>query len=105
MAADRGGATGRAPRPVGDGRGRRPAPPIIKSIDFALAFGVAVDAFIVRTTIVPAVMSLLGKAAWWLPPRLDKPFPDVDVEGRQLTDHLAATDQRLKEPELVTDSV
>ncbi|MEV6842406.1 MMPL family transporter [Actinoplanes sp. NPDC051411] len=54
---------------------------IIKSLGFALAFGVAVDAFLVRMTIVPAVLSLLGRAAWWLPSWLDRLLPQVDVEG------------------------
>ncbi|WP_305786515.1 MMPL family transporter [Symbioplanes lichenis] len=65
---------------------------IIKSIGFALAFGVAVDAFLVRMTIVPAVLSLLGRSAWWLPRWLDRALPNVDVEGEQLTKHLAATE-------------
>ncbi|WP_155368144.1 MMPL family transporter [Catellatospora vulcania] len=63
---------------------------IVKSLGFALAVGVAVDAFLVRMTIVPAVLSLLGKAAWWLPRWLDRVLPDVDVEGEQLTHRLAA---------------
>ncbi|MEU6643880.1 MMPL family transporter [Saccharomonospora sp. NPDC046836] len=58
---------------------------LIQSIGFALAFGVAVDAFVVRMTIVPAVMSLLGKHAWWLPKWLDRILPNVDVEGERLT--------------------
>jgi RND superfamily putative drug exporter len=58
----------------------------IKSIGFALAFGVLVDAFLVRMTIVPAVMSLLGRSAWWMPRWLDRVLPDVDVEGRSITD-------------------
>lgn len=57
----------------------------IKPIGFALAFGVLVDAFIVRMTIVPAVMSLLGRAAWWLPGWLGRLLPNVDVEGEKLT--------------------
>jgi RND superfamily putative drug exporter len=57
---------------------------IIKSLGFALAFGVAVDAFLVRMTIVPAVLSLLGRTAWWLPRWLDRLLPDVDVEGARL---------------------
>ncbi|WP_370943128.1 MMPL family transporter [Amycolatopsis sp. cg5] len=61
---------------------------LIQSIGFALAFGVAVDAFVIRMTIVPAVMSLLGKGAWWLPRWLDKVLPNVDVEGEQLTKKL-----------------
>ncbi|HET6529703.1 MAG TPA: MMPL family transporter [Actinoplanes sp.] len=58
--------------------------PIIKSVGFALAIGVAIDAFVVRMTIVPAVMSLLGHGAWWLPRRLDRVLPDVDIEGEGL---------------------
>jgi RND superfamily putative drug exporter len=63
--------------------------PIIKSMGFALALGVAVDAFVVRLTIVPAVMSLLGRAAWWLPRRLDRALPNVDIEGEKLRRQLA----------------
>ncbi|MDQ0811047.1 RND superfamily putative drug exporter [Streptomyces sp. B3I7] len=51
------------------------------AIAFALAFGVLVDAFVVRMTLVPAVMSLLGDRAWWLPRRLDRVLPHLDVEG------------------------
>ena len=61
---------------------------LVKSIGFALAFGVLVDAFIVRMTIVPAVMSLLGNAAWWLPRWLGRILPRVDIEGEALaTNH------------------
>ncbi|GGM83550.1 MMPL family transporter [Dactylosporangium sucinum] len=72
---------------------------IIKSLGFALAFGVAIDAFLVRMTIVPAVLSLLGRSAWWLPRWLNRLLPNVDVEGEGLTRRLAAehadqTDQR-----------
>ncbi len=63
---------------------------VIKSIGFALAFGVFIDAFVVRMTIVPAVMSLLGERAWWLPKWLDRILPDLDVEGQRLTAQLAA---------------
>ncbi|GAA0376388.1 MMPL family transporter [Micromonospora gifhornensis] len=58
--------------------------PVIKSMGFALAVGVAIDAFVVRMTIVPAVMSLLDKAAWWLPRWLDRGLPNVDIEGEKL---------------------
>ncbi|WP_045875479.1 MMPL family transporter [Pseudofrankia sp. DC12] len=57
---------------------------IIQSIGFALAFGVLVDAFVVRMTLVPAVMALLGRRAWWLPRWLDRLLPDIDVEGKRL---------------------
>jgi RND superfamily putative drug exporter len=58
---------------------------IIKSIGFALSIGVLVDAFLIRMTLVPAVMSLLGGTAWALPRWLDRILPDVDVEGEKLT--------------------
>lgn len=58
---------------------------LIQSIGFALAVGVAVDAFVVRMTLVPALMSLLGRSAWWLPRWLDRILPNVDVEGEKLT--------------------
>jgi uncharacterized membrane protein YdfJ with MMPL/SSD domain len=58
--------------------------PILKSIGLALAFGVLVDAFVVRLTLVPAVMALMGKAAWALPKRLDRVVPRIDVEGESL---------------------
>jgi RND superfamily putative drug exporter len=58
--------------------------PIIKSVGFALAVGVVIDAFIVRMTLVPAVMSLLGRGAWWLPKWLDRALPDLDIEGEKL---------------------
>ncbi|TDC28297.1 MMPL family transporter [Micromonospora sp. 15K316] len=63
--------------------------PVIKSIGFALAVGVAIDAFVVRMTIVPAVMSLLGRHAWWLPKWLGRALPNVDIEGEGLRAHLA----------------
>ena len=70
--------------------------PIIKTMGFALAFGVAVDAFLIRMTIVPAVLSLLGRSAWWLPRWLDRLLPNVDVEGEKLTRQLE--DEPAREP-------
>jgi RND superfamily putative drug exporter len=55
--------------------------PVVKSIGLSLAFGVLADAFIVRMTLVPAVMTLLGRRAWWMPKRLERIVPDVDIEG------------------------
>ncbi|GAA3716034.1 MMPL family transporter [Streptomyces tremellae] len=57
---------------------------IVKPIAFALAFGVLVDAFVVRMTLVPAVLALVGRAAWWLPKWLARILPTVDIEGRGL---------------------
>ncbi|MEV1061780.1 MMPL family transporter [Streptomyces sp. NPDC050263] len=57
---------------------------IIKMIGFGLAIAVFFDAFIVRMAIVPAVLALLGKKAWWIPKWLDRVLPNVDVEGEGL---------------------
>ncbi len=55
------------------------------SIAFGLMVGVAADAFIVRMILMPALLSLLGTSAWWIPRWLDRILPDVDVEGHALT--------------------
>jgi putative drug exporter of the RND superfamily len=55
----------------------------VQAIGFGLAVGILVDAFIVRMTIVPAVMTLLGKSAWWLPAWLDRIIPHVSIEGEE----------------------
>ncbi|WP_329533766.1 MMPL family transporter [Streptomyces sp. NBC_01450] len=57
---------------------------MIKMIGFGLAIAVFFDAFVVRMAIVPAVLALLGKKAWWLPKWLDRALPNVDVEGEGL---------------------
>ncbi|AIY03684.1 hypothetical protein ART_4085 [Arthrobacter sp. PAMC 25486] len=57
---------------------------MVRPLGFALAFGVLIDAFVVRMTIVPAAMHLMGSSAWWIPKWLDKILPDVDVEGAKL---------------------
>ncbi|MFF1546899.1 MMPL family transporter [Streptomyces sp. NPDC058291] len=57
---------------------------MIKMIGFGLAIAVFFDAFLVRMAIVPAVLALLGKKAWWLPKWLDRALPNVDVEGEGL---------------------
>ncbi|MFI7540805.1 MMPL family transporter [Actinoplanes sp. NPDC049599] len=67
--------------------------PVIKSMGFALAIGVAIDAFVVRMTIVPAVISLLDRSAWWLPRWLDRVLPNVDIEGERLRAELANAPQ------------
>ncbi|GAA3566587.1 MMPL family transporter [Microlunatus spumicola] len=56
----------------------------IKTIGFGLAVGVFVDAFVVRMTLVPAVLTLLGTKAWWLPRWIDRRLPSFDVEGEGL---------------------
>jgi RND superfamily putative drug exporter len=64
--------------------------PTIMQIGFALAFGILVDAFLVRMTLIPAVMALAGDKAWWLPKWLDRFLPNLDVEGDKLVARLEA---------------
>jgi RND superfamily putative drug exporter len=61
---------------------------IIKSFGAVLAFGVAFDAFLVRMTLVPAVLAMVRDRAWHLPRWLDRRVPDLDVEGEQLIEKL-----------------
>jgi putative drug exporter of the RND superfamily len=68
--------------------------PIVKSIGLSLAFGVLADAFIVRMTLVPAVMALLGRRAWWLPKGLGRLVPNVDIEGEKLLQGLQQSPAR-----------
>ena len=46
-----------------------------------LATAVLIDATVVRMVLVPATMSLLGRANWWLPGWLDRRLPNLDIEG------------------------
>ena len=65
---------------------------IIKAIALGLAVGVFTDAFLVRMTLVPAVLALLGDRAWALPRWLDRLLPKVDVEGEGLVHQVALRD-------------
>ncbi|MEV0646254.1 MMPL family transporter [Phytomonospora sp. NPDC050363] len=57
---------------------------VMAPIAFAMGLGVAIDALVVRMTMIPAVMALLGRSAWWLPRWLDRILPNVDIEGASL---------------------
>ncbi|WP_433179637.1 MMPL family transporter [Actinoallomurus sp. CA-150999] len=82
---------------------------MIKMMGFGLAIAVFFDAFIVRMAIVPAVLALLGKAAWWLPKWLDRILPNVDVEGEGLRarseDRSELSEIPLAEPQPVREPV
>lgn len=71
--------------------------PFIKTMGFALAVGVAFDAFIVRMMIIPATMFLLGDKAWWIPRWLDKILPNMDIEGEALSEHRAELEKAQQE--------
>ncbi|MFF0633599.1 MMPL family transporter [Nocardia sp. NPDC004151] len=68
--------------------------PMIKMMGLGLAAAVFFDAFIVRMTLVPAVLALLGDRAWWLPGWLARILPNVDVEGESLNRRPAVEPER-----------
>ncbi|NEK60626.1 MMPL family transporter [Geodermatophilus sabuli] len=71
---------------------------VVKAIAFGLAVGILLDAFVVRMTLVPAVLALLGRSAWWLPRWLDRVLPDLDVEGARLAPAAPAPEHREPQP-------
>ncbi|HYO85232.1 MAG TPA: MMPL family transporter [Dermatophilaceae bacterium] len=64
----------------------------LKPIAFGLTVGVAIDAFLIRMTAVPAVMALLGRRAWWMPGWLARRVPRLDVEGEGVVHELSLAD-------------
>lgn len=66
--------------------------PAIQEIAFSLAVGVFVDAFLVRMTLIPAILALLGERAWRLPRWLDRKLPAFDAEGAALEHELRLAD-------------
>ncbi|WP_435215521.1 MMPL family transporter [Streptomyces sp. bgisy034] len=66
---------------------------VIAMFGIALAAAVALDAFVLRTLLVPALMHMLGGANWWLPRWLDKRMPRISIEppeSRAAHERLAA---------------
>jgi putative drug exporter of the RND superfamily len=64
----------------------------IKPIALGLAAGIAIDAFLVRMTLIPALMTLLGEKAWAMPRWLERMLPRLDVEGEAVEHELALAD-------------
>ena len=52
----------------------------MKLFGIALASAVLIDAFVVRLVLVPSVMSLLGRANWWLPSWVARRLPKITIE-------------------------
>ena len=71
---------------------------IAKMMGLGLGLAILIDVLIVRLVIAPAVVTLLGDRAWWLPGWLDRVLPDVSLEGH-LVQGLDARETR--EPERV----
>ena len=60
---------------------------VAASIAFGLVVGVLADVFLVRLVLMPALLSLFGKAAWWMPGWLGRIIPNIDIEGHALDAH------------------
>jgi RND superfamily putative drug exporter len=60
---------------------------IIKLFGLGLASAVFIDAVIIRSVLVPALMQLFGKRAWWLPAWLDRILPRLHVEPAEGDPH------------------
>jgi putative drug exporter of the RND superfamily len=63
---------------------------VIKQFGIGLAGAILIDAFIVRTVLVPSLMHLIGRANWWLPSWLDRIIPQLNVEAADITEPVLA---------------
>ncbi|MEU6142866.1 MMPL family transporter [Streptomyces sp. NPDC047081] len=68
---------------------------VVKMLGLGLAVSVLIDATVVRLLMVPAVMTLLGRHAWWTPRWLDRMLPHIDAEGES---EQAATEETVERP-------
>jgi RND superfamily putative drug exporter len=66
--------------------------PVVKEFGVGLAIAIAIDSTLVRCLLVPAVMVLLGKRAWWLPGWMERIVPHISIEGEE---YFAARDAKL----------
>jgi len=63
---------------------------VMKLLGLGLAVAVALDAFVIRVVLMPALMRLLGRANWWMPLWLDRLVPHLDIDG---TDSITPAEQ------------
>jgi len=75
--------------------------PNIKQFGVGMAAAVAVDATIVRCLLVPAIMTLLGNAGWWMPRWLDRVTPKFSIEGEE---YFAERDRAAKAAEAAEEA-
>jgi RND superfamily putative drug exporter len=66
--------------------------PVVKEFGVGLAVAIAIDSTLVRCLLVPAIMVLLGKRAWWMPGWLERVVPHISIEGEE---YFAARDAAL----------
>jgi len=65
--------------------------PVVKEFGVGLAVAIAIDSTLVRCLLVPAVMVLLGRRAWWMPGWMERAVPRVSIEGEE---YFAARDAK-----------
>ena len=73
---------------------------IIKLFGLGLASAVFIDAVIIRSVLVPAIMQLFGKSAWWLPAWLDRILPRLHVSPPRAIRRRPASTRGRRAPEL-----
>jgi len=66
---------------------------IVKIFGIGLGTAILIDVLIVRMVVAPAVMTLLGDRAWWLPAWLDRWLPHLEVEGEEQLDVSSEPDE------------
>jgi putative drug exporter of the RND superfamily len=73
---------------------------ISKMFAVGLASAILIDVLVVRLTIAPAVVTLLGDRAWWLPAWLDRTLPNISLEGHMVegVDELEGLEDSTPEP-------
>jgi putative drug exporter of the RND superfamily len=71
-----------------------------KMFGLGLGLAILIDVLIVRMVVAPAVVTLLGDRAWWLPPWLDRALPNVSLEGRRDSSREGRGESTEVEPEL-----
>ncbi len=79
--------------------------PMVKVMGLALAFGVLFDAFVVRLLIVPGLMTLLGKSAWYFPKWLDRLLPNLDVEGEEVMKEVEKKQMKIAEASISLENI
>jgi RND superfamily putative drug exporter len=72
--------------------------PTIKQFGLGMAAAVAIDATLIRCVLVPAVMTLLDRAAWWMPGWLDRATPEISIEGEEYFHSMDLAAGRTAEP-------
>jgi RND superfamily putative drug exporter len=68
---------------------------ISKMFGLGLGLAILIDVLIVRMVIAPAVVTLLGDRAWWLPAWLDRALPNISLEGRRETAEVEAEPEKV----------